>query len=128
MSSADVLIATALEMERNAVRDAAAWREDIGTGVRHWERKDANNFPDYLLGEYALADGGSLTIALSHPTRMGGNFMSNIVSTLVERLKPRYLAMCGVCAGNPSDVALGDVVIGNPVFQDRRREADRRGL
>jgi nucleoside phosphorylase/predicted phosphodiesterase len=117
MSLVDVLVATALEMERNAVRDGAAWRKDIRTGVRDWEPKDADNFPDYLLGEYALADGGSLTIALAHPTRMGGNFTSNIVSTLVERLKPRCLAMCGVCAGNPSDVALGDVVIGNPVFQ-----------
>jgi tetratricopeptide (TPR) repeat protein/nucleoside phosphorylase len=117
MSVVDVLIATALEMERNAVRDAAAWREDIRTGVRYWEPKDADNFPDCLLGEYALADGGSLTIALAHPTRMGSNFTSNIVSTLVERLKPRCLAMCGVCAGNPSDVALGDVVIANPVFQ-----------
>jgi hypothetical protein len=58
-----------------------------------------------------------MTLALARSTRMGGVFMSNVVSTLMERLDPRALAMCGVCAGNPADLALGDVAIASTVFQ-----------
>jgi nucleoside phosphorylase len=122
MSEVDVLIATALEMERDAVRDAATWREGP-SGAQHWEDKDTNKQPEYSLGDYILPQGGSIKIALARPTWMGGIFTANVVSALMERLDPRCLAMCGVCAGNPADVALGDVVIASTVFQyDRGKQ------
>lgn len=34
---------------------------------------------------------------------------------LLHELAPRALAMCGVCAGNPTDVALGDVIIAETI-------------
>src|ERR1700719_1324856 len=126
MSEVDVLIATALEMERDAVRDAATWRDAGPSGVRCWEDRDRNKQPEYLLGEYALPEGGSITIALARPTRMGGISTSNVVSALMERLDPRCLAMCGVCAGNPADLALGDVAIASTVFQyDEGKRTDK---
>ena len=128
MSVVDVLIATALEMERDAVRSAADWRDESQSGVRRWEEKDTDKYPDYLLGDYVLADGSNITVALARPTRMGGIFMSNAVSTLMERLDPRCLAMCGVCAGNPSDLALGDVAIANTVFQYDEGKRTESGL
>jgi nucleoside phosphorylase len=117
MTDVDVLIATALEMERDAVRDAAMWLPARRTGVKSWQAKDMSRPPEYLLGEYQLSLGGSIKIALALPTRMGGRFTSTVVDALLERLNPYCLAMCGVCAGNPADVALGDVVIASTVFQ-----------
>lgn len=52
-----------------------------------------------------------MTVALARPTRMGATATAPVVSTLVECLRPRCLAMCGVCAGNPAHAALGDVVV-----------------
>ena len=41
---------------------------------------------------------------------MGGTAIGPVVSSLVDHLKPKCLAMSGVCAGNPADVALGNMV------------------
>jgi nucleoside phosphorylase len=48
---------------------------------------------------------------------MGGRVTGATVATLVDRLTPSLVAMCGVCAGNPADTALGDVVVAEPVYQ-----------
>jgi len=129
MDRIDVLIATALEMERDAVRAVATFSATQPNGVRSWQDMDVNNPPEYCVGKYALPQGGSINIALARPTRMGGIFMSNVVSTLIERLKPRCLAMCGVCAGNPRDLALGDIVIASAVFQyDEGKRLDGGGF
>lgn len=52
-----------------------------------------------------------MTVALARPTRMEATATAPVVSSHVERLRPRCLAMCGVCAGNPAEAALGDVVV-----------------
>ncbi|MFB9439734.1 phosphorylase family protein [Streptomyces showdoensis] len=36
---------------------------------------------------------------------------------MTQLLQPGCLAMCGVCAGNPDEVALGDVVVADPVYE-----------
>ena len=42
---------------------------------------------------------------------MAGSATAALAATLAERLKPACLAMCGVCAGHPTDTELGDVVL-----------------
>lgn len=74
------------------------------------DEKDLDTPTPYLLGNYRRPGGGDLLIALARPTRMGADSTAPVVSSLVERLKPTCLAMCGVCAGNPADIALGDVM------------------
>jgi nucleoside phosphorylase len=56
-------------------------------------------------------------VALARPTRMGGTSTGPVVSALVERLKPRCLAMSGVCSSNPADVALGDVIVAHFAYE-----------
>ena len=107
----DVLIITALPMEYDAAREVAM---RLSAGAP-WAEQDANTPTPYLLGEHRLPNGRTLSVALARPTRMGGPATVPIMATLVERLKPHCLSMSGVCAGNPADVALGDVIIGEMV-------------
>lgn len=118
----DVLIITALPLEFDAARDVAM---RLSEGVR-WAEQDADTPTPYLLGEHRLPSGRTLSVALARPTRMGGPSTVPIMAALVERLRPRCLAMSGVCAGNPADVALGDVIIGEMVYycDEGKRTAD----
>jgi nucleoside phosphorylase len=100
----DVLIITAIKEEYDATR-AVLGRSD-------WTDHDsAGETP------YATARHGALSVALARPTRMGGRSTAAITTTLTDRLKPTCLAMCGVCAGNPSDTAPGDVIVAAPAYE-----------
>ena len=116
MSEIDVLLITALKEEQDAFI-AATNSTGNGPGVSSWEEFDAGSPAPYKLGLYIDLDGRKLNIAIARPTRMGGISTSIVIGTLVERLKPQCLAMCGVCAGDPASVALGDVVIAEMVYQ-----------
>ncbi|MES5821139.1 TIR domain-containing protein [Streptomyces sp. RG80] len=107
----DALIITALKEEYEAARSVGLAGYGGHPGVMAWEERESESLTPFLVGTYVLADGSSMTVALARPTRMGATATAPVVSTLVERLRPRCLAMCGVCAGNPADVALGDVVV-----------------
>lgn len=100
----DVLIITALKSEHAAAR--AAFETN---GVK-FEDKDQKKTLPYLTGHLSTSTGG-LSISLARPTRMGATSTVSLAASLIERLRPRCLAMCGVCAGNPSEVALGDIII-----------------
>jgi nucleoside phosphorylase len=102
----DVLIVTALQAEFEAARQAG-----LASGVARWQERGFGTSAPYLLGKYTTAEGASFVVALARPTRMGGVEIAPLVCTLVERLKPQCLAMSGVCAGNPENVALGDVIV-----------------
>ena len=110
----DVLIVTALELEYKAAKKVLT-RQGHSQGVATWTGHDENDTP-FEQGTYITASGNSMTVALARPTRMGANSTLPVASTLIERLKPRCLAMCGVCAGNPDDVALGDVIIAETTY------------
>jgi nucleoside phosphorylase len=133
MQAIDVLIITALQEEHDAARDVATATPDFG--VAKWEKKDRSTSTPYLVGKYAADNGLSITIALARPARMGSIAIAPLAASLVERLKPQCLAMCGVCAGNPDDMALGDVIIAEMVYQydegkrkENAFEADHRQL
>lgn len=103
-------------MEYDAAREAALQTNGRTYGVHKWEQRDAKSAEPYLLGRYTDESGASFTVALARPTRQGAAASVPLSVILVERLKPRCLAMCGVCAGNPKEVALGDVVISEMTY------------
>jgi nucleoside phosphorylase len=113
----DVLIIAALKEEFEAARAAGLAGYAGNPGVSAWKDQDLATPVPYLEGTYVLADGGLISVALARPTRMSGVATAPVVSSLVERLKPQCLAMCGVCAGNPDEVALGDVVVAEMAYQ-----------
>jgi nucleoside phosphorylase len=116
MRGIEVLIVTALKKEYEAARAVCLAGYAGNPGVASWDERDRETPTPYLLGEYVLADGRRFSVALARPTRMGGTATGPVVASLVERLKPNCLAMCGVCAGNPKDVALGDVVVAEMAY------------
>lgn len=103
MERADILIVNALLMELEAL---TAVLRSIGVAL---ESSGKDSACPYLTGVLPAKE--KLTLALARPTRMGSTPVATTASSLVERLHPKCLAMSGVCAGNPADVALGDVVV-----------------
>ncbi|MFH1340569.1 MAG: hypothetical protein ABIL01_05040 [Pseudomonadota bacterium] len=101
----DALIVTALQDEFDAALSAL---RNAGAQLDLDNAESSSPYQSYFL---FASRGDPLRIALARPTRMGAIATSTIASSLVERLRPRCIAMCGVCAGNPSDVALGDVIV-----------------
>lgn len=116
MADVDVLVVTALPEELDAVRDVAAAGTAGDPGVESWV-EFSDDPPPYQLGEYRLAAGGSLVVALARPIEMGGTATGAVAGLLAERLRPRCLAMSGVCAGNPDLVVLGDVIFASMTYR-----------
>ena len=125
MSNLDVLVVTALPEEFEAARQVASSENTKNPGVLFWEEMDRDTAEPYILGDY-LAGGASMRIALARPDRMGGTPTAFLATSLVKTLSPKCLAMCGVCAGNPADTALGDIIIAEMTYQydEGKRNSD----
>jgi len=113
----DVLVVAALPEEFDAAKAAGLAIAPAGPGVLRWEERDLDGVPPFLWGEYRVDGKPRFTVALARPTQMGGRATGPFAASLVDRLRPAVLAMCGVCAGNPADTALGDVVVAEPVYE-----------
>lgn len=111
-----MLVVTALQEEFEAARDVACGGTAGDPGVASWREHDEIS-PPYHLGEYRLANGGSLLVALARPVEKGGTALGAVAGVLAERLHPRCLAMSGVCAGNPAEVVLGDVIVASFAYR-----------
>src|SRR4051794_13217424 len=107
MLAVDALIITALKEEYEAARDAGQAEIAGNPGVKAWKDPDVPGPAPYILGEFVMAGRAPLSIALARPTRQGSNAAGVVAAGLSAHLTPRCLAMCGVCAGNPAEVALG---------------------
>lgn len=55
-------------------------------------------------------------VAAIHASRMGMVSAAVLSNKVIERLRPRVLAMTGICAGHKSKAQLGDVVVADPVW------------
>jgi len=109
----DVLVVTALHEEHEAVRKVGSAHAE----QTEWLRHDAGGFPPYQTIEVFISGGSTISVALARPTRMGSRSTAPMLTALAQRLEPRCLAMCGVCAGNPDVLALGDVVVAELVYE-----------
>lgn len=107
LATVDVLVVTALKEELDALLKVTAgvvepWHEVSEGDVHHLAT---------LEGQH-----GPIRVAAARTTQMAGVATAIVATRLAERLSPRCLAMCGVCAGRPEDTDLGDVVIADRVF------------
>jgi nucleoside phosphorylase len=115
-----VLVVAALPEELDAARNAGA--------VDAWEERRADGSMPYLWGELRTSGGGRLSVALARPAGMGGRATAPYVTGLVDRLRPACVVMSGVCAGNPDETALGDVVVAEPVYEWDEGKLSERGF
>jgi tetratricopeptide (TPR) repeat protein/nucleoside phosphorylase len=109
---ADVVILTALRLEYDAVLQ-------VDAGVVHgwtWERTTGPNALPLAFRSFEAPTGRPLRVAVAVAADMGAVAATHTLLPLVEALKPRCIAMCGVCAGRPNKTQLGDVVAASRLF------------
>jgi nucleoside phosphorylase len=106
----DVLIVTAIPEEYAAVLDA-------GRGDSAWTLRKGPMDLTVAFRELEAAGGGSLRIAVTQALGMGAANAVIASASLIKEYDVRCLAMCGVCAGRRGDVALGDVIVADRVWQ-----------
>lgn len=66
---------------------------------------------------FANRAGQPINIAVVCLGVMGATAMATRVTELIDRLQPSRLATCGICVGNRSDVARGDVIFADRVYR-----------
>jgi nucleoside phosphorylase len=103
----DVLIITALKMEYDAAK----------AHLQGWVPPRHRDKHPHGRGTLPRANGDHLTVALAHAPRMSGRHAGPVATALSAGLSPTCLAMSGVCAGNPAEVALGDVVVAEMTYE-----------
>jgi hypothetical protein len=108
---ADVVILTAIELEYAAVKQV-----DAGAvpGTR-WAEEQHNGLP-VALREFNGKGGRCLRIVVARAPDMGKGSALTTLQPLVDAMRPACIAMCGVCAGRPGKTALGDVVLGERLY------------
>jgi hypothetical protein len=109
MDRIDVLIVTAVPEEYAAVLAA-------GGGEAAWSTSEASTGVTVAARSFDVA-AGSLRVAVTQALGMGGASAVMAAAELIEPHRVQCLAMCGVCAGKRGDVALGDVIIADRVWQ-----------
>lgn len=110
--SVDALIITALQDELDALRGVAT-----GALGSAWNRKTDSSGYEYHIREFARDGGGKLRIAAARAVSAGAGHAGAVATRLVKELRPRCLAMCGICAGRRGEVSLGDVIVADRVFR-----------
>ncbi|GIJ45989.1 hypothetical protein Val02_28750 [Virgisporangium aliadipatigenens] len=111
MTHADVLILTALPKELKAAKAAGA-----EAGIASWSEEGRYTDSPYWRGDLLCGDGRKLSVALARPTRMGSRSLIGPATELTRLLRPRCLAMTGVCAGHPERTAFGDVIVAEVAY------------
>ncbi|MGV1681709.1 phosphorylase family protein [Sphingopyxis sp. NJF-3] len=113
----DVVLIAAIPEEFEAAKKIFSAEALDDDGVRAWQDERAPAVAPHISGVFYHKGEPLYKIALARPDRMGGISTSAVAAVLAERLSPRCLVMCGVCAGNPGDLALGDIVISELAYQ-----------
>ncbi|AOJ25497.1 hypothetical protein WJ12_11970 [Burkholderia seminalis] len=79
-----------------------------------WANK---RFPDdptgYHFGQIPRAE-GPLTVVAASARRKGMPSSAALAAKMVERFRPRYIVMLGICAGVKGKTELGDVIVADP--------------
>lgn len=128
LDTVDVLLITAIKEEFEAAKQAFRATHSAGDGVQSWQDCTEHTNAPYWLGTFFCDAKPLFRIALAQSTRMGAIRTGQLATTLVERLSPKCLVMCGVCAGNPKDFALGDIVVSELAYQYDEGKVERDGF
>jgi nucleoside phosphorylase len=89
----------------------------VGDGGKSgWKkRQDPTGLP-YHTRSVQRDRGRPLRLAVAWSVNMGEVPTVDRARALAQHLSPRWLAMCGICAGRPREVSLGDVIVADRVF------------
>jgi len=106
--SIDIVIITALEyIELESVLEYPA----------NWQVTMFPNDPTiYHVGELILNSGSKKNVLAASTPRMGLVSSSALTTKIQLKFHPHYIFMVGICAGVEGKTNLGDIVIGDPVW------------
>ena len=114
----DVLVLTVLRLEFDAVLRVDAGAVPAST----WEVTHGPSNLPVAFRAFTISTGRPLRVAVAVSADRGATAATNTLLPLVADLKPRCIAMCGVCAGRRGKTQLGDVVAAERLFY---RDAER---
>ncbi|MCU0650342.1 MAG: hypothetical protein MUF00_20320, partial [Gemmatimonadaceae bacterium] len=108
----DVVIVTAIPLEYEAVLkvDAGAVPGSV------WREAKQPNGVAMAYRAFEVPDGRPLEVAVAVAPDMATAAALATLIPLIEKLQPRCIAMCGVCAGRPGKVQLGDVIAAERLY------------
>ena len=110
-NTVDVLVITALPKELKALRNVR------GFGNAEWKEELDSKEDLYYVGRFECSNGSFITIAAASTVDTGGIDSVELATRLSLYLKPKCLAMTGICAGDRKEVFLGDVIVAKQVFK-----------
>lgn len=106
----DVMIITALPDELTAVLALG-----VG-GEAGWKATRDRSGSTYHVREFVNERGKPFVVAAAWSGQAGAEGVALRTERLIEELDPASLAMCGICAGNPEEVSLGDVIVADKIY------------
>jgi nucleoside phosphorylase/tetratricopeptide (TPR) repeat protein len=108
----DVVIVTAIALEYEAVLkvDAGAVPGSV------WREDKQENGVAMAYRAFEVPKGRPLQVAVAVAPGMATAAALTTLIPLIEKLEPSCIAMCGVCAGRPGKVQLGDVVAAERLY------------
>lgn len=117
---ADIVILTAIEVERRAVCDAFGFGD--GNRIKRRGRW-------YWQGPLILKDGSALEVVVAQPADMGQVEATALTKDVLLDWKPRAALLVGIAAStDPKDVKLGDVVVGSSIWYYERGKVTPQGI
>lgn len=105
----DIVVVCALAEERDSVFDAFDVPDEERKRTYHDFRSDFN----IIYKKFTYAD---KTIALVTQNSMGMAAATSLATRSILAMKPKLIAMTGICAGRKDKVSLGDIIVADQVF------------
>jgi nucleoside phosphorylase/tetratricopeptide (TPR) repeat protein len=112
MRRVDVVILAALPLEFDAVLQVDAGAVPGSA----WDRARGPSGLPIAFRPFVVSRGRPLRVAVAQAPGMGATAATNTLLPLVDQLRPRCVAMCGVCAGRRGKVELGDVIAADRLY------------
>jgi nucleoside phosphorylase/CheY-like chemotaxis protein len=77
-----------------------------------------------------VVEGKTIRVAAAFAPRMGMVSTALLSANVISLLRPRLIAMCGICAGVRNKVGMGDVLLADPAwdFQSGKRVRDQENF
>lgn len=93
----------------------------------NWSPSRPLNDITFVHDGYFSVDQRKITVCATFAPRMGMVSTALRSATIISQLRPRLIAMCGICAGVTGKVNYGDVLLADPAwdFQSGKRVRDK---
>jgi len=82
----------------------------------NWEASKPLDDVTFFREGVLCVEGKKYRVAAVHAPRMGMVSAAVLANKVIERLRPRVLAMTGICAAHKSKAQLGDVIVADPAW------------